>query len=591
VSGDFQDDIESGDIQPGTVLQVSGTLSAFNGLLQVNNENLTEYTVQGQGETPAPQEVSLSTLQAPGGEDYESELLQVGGLTFPSASGTFESGTTYTVESGSGTAFDFRVQGASETSIIGETIPSGTFAYQGVLGQFNGGSGNDEGYQLLPVQPSDLETQSAITLDGQLDESVYISLGGNSGDDEGGFGSVNDIDSLMYYPDEENDVLYIAASGILEAGNTNGYGFYINVSGSGAPSGKPAGNSLGLNRSTNYHFLTGQQGGTNDDFTADFEVDAATAVAPISETEAAAHLANYTGSSPTVTALDTTDQSGTPVGSGVEYALLNSEAPMTGVEWKIPFSALGTTADQNIQVSAFVVSSKAYFSNEIIPGDGTMISGDATDGAGNPGFNAQWDTFAGGPWHTGGDGLPVEMVSFVAERNDRGALLRWMTASETGNAGFAIQHAAPGDGFSQIGWVDGVGTTTEAQTYRFVAEDLSAGTHQFRLQQEDVDGTTSLSKTVTLNVRPEGPVAVQPVAPNPVTGTSTLRFTARESGDVSVALYDMLGRQVKQLHEGRVSGGQPQQVTLDASGLSSGVYFLRVKGDGFKRSRRIIIAR
>ena len=139
--------------------------------------------------------------------------------------------------------------------------------------------------------------------------------------------------------------------------------------------------------------------------------------------------------------------------------------------------------------------------------------------------------------------------------------------------------------------VDGAGTTTEAQTYDFTVETLSAGTHRFRLKQEDLDGSTSLSKVVEVEVRPEGPIAIQEVAPNPVRETGTLRFTVRESGDVSVALYDVLGREVKTLHRGRVSGGQAQQVPLDASALSSGLYFLRIEGNGFTRTERITVAR
>jgi len=449
------------------------------------------------------------------------------------------------------------------------------------------GSNTDTASVTLEVSSS-----GPITMDGQINESEYVPLGGNSRDAEAGFGDVNDIDSLVYFPDEANQMLYIAAAGILEASNTNGYGFFLNVSGSGAPTGTPTGETLGLNRSTDYHFLSGQEGGTNDDFTADFEVDYATAVAPINSSEAAAHLADYTGSSPTVAALDTTDQSGTPVGGGgVEYALLNSEDPLTGVEWKIPFNALGATADQNLQVSAFIVSNTGYFSNEIIPGDGTAIAGGVTDDAGNPGFNAQWNEYTGGSWHTNGDGLPVEMVSFAAKHNEGGAVLHWTTASETENAGFAVQHAVPGEGSEQISWVDGVGTTTEAQSYRFVTEDLSAGTHRFRLKQKDLDGSISRSEVVTIGIRPEGPIAVRNVAPNPVMGTSVLRFTAGKNNFLTVALYDVLGRKVRTLYRGRVSGGQSRRVTLDASGLSSGTYFLRLTGDGFTKNHRITVAR
>ena len=156
----FQNDVADGIIQPGTTLEVTGATSAFSGLLQINNDDLTDYTVQDQGTPPSPQSVTLPEL-AQNGEDYESELLRVGGLRFVSASGTFENGTTYTVQDGDGQTLEFRVQDNSETAIGGAPIPGGVFGFEGVLGQFNGrGAGGDEpdeGYQLIPVRESDLE--------------------------------------------------------------------------------------------------------------------------------------------------------------------------------------------------------------------------------------------------------------------------------------------------------------------------------------------------------------------------------------------------------------------------------------------------
>ena len=153
----FQDDIADGTIQRGTRLRITGVASAFAGLVQVNNEDLDSYTVVDSGAPPAPQAVTLADIEAPDGEDRESELIRVEGLSFPNASGSFEAGTTYTVEDSSGTAFDLRVQGGSESNVIGEPIPEGPFAFQGVLGQFDNFTGNDEGYQLIPIQPGDLE--------------------------------------------------------------------------------------------------------------------------------------------------------------------------------------------------------------------------------------------------------------------------------------------------------------------------------------------------------------------------------------------------------------------------------------------------
>jgi hypothetical protein len=152
----FRDDIANSNITQGTRLKVTGTLSEFAGLLQTDNKDLESYAVQEQGDLPSAQAVNLSDLQGSAGEDYESELLRVEGLFFPNrdtTDGTLDNGTTYQVENKNGTIFQYHVQDSSETAVIGASIPQGTFTYEGVLGQFTF-SGNDEGYQFIPVRTS-----------------------------------------------------------------------------------------------------------------------------------------------------------------------------------------------------------------------------------------------------------------------------------------------------------------------------------------------------------------------------------------------------------------------------------------------------
>ena len=153
----FRDDIANGNITQGTQLEVTGALSEFTGLLQIDNEGLSDYAIGEQGTVPAAQVVSLSDIQGPDGEDYESELIRVEAVSFadPGATGgTLDALTSYEIEDGDGTTFAYVVQESSETAVIGASIPPGTFTYEGVLGQFDGFSGNDEGYQLYPVRVS-----------------------------------------------------------------------------------------------------------------------------------------------------------------------------------------------------------------------------------------------------------------------------------------------------------------------------------------------------------------------------------------------------------------------------------------------------
>ncbi|NBB72941.1 MAG: DNA-binding protein, partial [Bacteroidetes bacterium] len=162
-SGSFHAAIGDGTIRPGTRLRVTGTLSSFNALLQINEDDLSSYDVQGTASVPTPQDVTLSDLAADG-EDYESELVRVTGLSVQGASGTFGADRTYQIVAGAtGTTFDFRVQSSDESALGGTTIPRGAFDYTGVVGQFDPQGGTTSGYQLIPIRPSDLSPSRSFS--------------------------------------------------------------------------------------------------------------------------------------------------------------------------------------------------------------------------------------------------------------------------------------------------------------------------------------------------------------------------------------------------------------------------------------------
>ncbi len=102
------------------------------------------------------QDVSLSELVSNGGT-YESELVRVTGLSFrdPEES-SFIKNKTYTVEDAA-TSLAYRVADNNQTDVIGESIPTGTFTYEGVLGE------SSDGFQLVPIRPA---TALPVTLTG-----------------------------------------------------------------------------------------------------------------------------------------------------------------------------------------------------------------------------------------------------------------------------------------------------------------------------------------------------------------------------------------------------------------------------------------
>ena len=154
-SGNYFDEVAGGTIQAGTSVTVTGTLSAFNGLLQINGSGLDSYTVGATGDAPAPVTVTLAELAA-NGEAYEGQLVTVAAVTFADA-GTFATSTNYDVSdaSSSDNAVSARVPGGNDTDVEDTAIPSVPTDVTGVVTEFGGD------YQILLIQASDLAASTA----------------------------------------------------------------------------------------------------------------------------------------------------------------------------------------------------------------------------------------------------------------------------------------------------------------------------------------------------------------------------------------------------------------------------------------------
>jgi hypothetical protein len=64
--------------------------------------------------------------------------------------------------------------------------------------------------------------------------------------------------------------------------------------------------------------------------------------------------------------------------------------------------------------------------------------------------------------------------------------------------------------------------------------------------------------------------------PNPFNPTTTIEFTLAENGNVSLKIYDVLGKEVATLLNDNLKAGVLHQVTFNASNLPSGIYVYRL---------------
>ena len=230
-----------------------------------------------------------------------------------------------------------------------------------------------------------------------------------------------------------------------------------------------------------------------------------------------------------------------------------------------------------------------------LPGTGSFTELDTSYDIGASEIVATTGSFSEFVFASDSSPLPVELTSFTATRSGESVALQWDTASETNNAGFEVQRAdanVPSENaWSVLAFVEGAGTADEPQSYRFTVDDVSVGTHRFRLRQVDTGGTESFSEPVEVDVTLDKAYQLSNAYPNPVRNAATLDLTVQQAQPVTATVYDLLGRKVETLHNGDLAANTPTELRLNADGLPSGTYFVRVEGDSFSATRRLTVVR
>lgn len=190
--------------------------------------------------------------------------------------------------------------------------------------------------------------------------------------------------------------------------------------------------------------------------------------------------------------------------------------------------------------------------------------------------------------------LPVDLVRFTARKiNGKDVLAEWATASEFNVSHFEIEMAKGNAAYQQnqfvkIGEVASNGNSTTEQQYSFTdIENNKSGIRYYRLKIIDNDGSFKYSAIRPVVFNEE--ISWQ-VSPNPSSGIFKLTFQAADNEPITVKVYDVTGKTVKQYQLN--SNGFVQQLIIDLSErqYAAGLYLLnasmRNKEETFKLIRQ-----
>ena len=114
----------------------------------------------------------------------------------------------------------------------------------------------------------------------------------------------------------------------------------------------------------------------------------------------------------------------------------------------------------------------------------------------------------------------------------------------------------------------------------------------------DANGETSeFNGTATLGVELPAVYALKEAYPNPFNPTTTIEYNVEIAGNVSIVVYDLMGREIKELvneFKSPLSNGGVYSFTWDGtnnsgSAVSSGMYIYRMISNDFSKTHRLTL--
>jgi photosystem II stability/assembly factor-like uncharacterized protein len=187
-------------------------------------------------------------------------------------------------------------------------------------------------------------------------------------------------------------------------------------------------------------------------------------------------------------------------------------------------------------------------------------------------------------------GIPVELTSFTASIVHDNIELKWNTSTEVNNKGFEILKKSEDNGYNQIAFVDGKGTTTEESRYIFTDHNVKPGKYYYKLIQIDYDGKRSDSKEIEVEYLNNFDFILHQNYPNPFNPITKIKFNIPAREYTTLKIYNMLGAKVAEIINKEKEPGS-YEIEFDAANLSSGVYMYTLTSGRFTMSKKLLIVK
>ncbi len=192
----------------------------------------------------------------------------------------------------------------------------------------------------------------------------------------------------------------------------------------------------------------------------------------------------------------------------------------------------------------------------------------------------------GGVIYTDNSSLPVELISFDAQKISKSVLVSWKTATEINNNYFTIERSIDGMNAEIIGVVKGAGNSNQVVEYRFEDQQPIEGVVYYRIKQTDFDGTSETFGWKAVNVVKEENASIS-VYPNPTKGNLNISVSMLESSNTTINVIDLSGRII---YSNNIESENSLFTHFDMpSDINAGIYFVEVINGNKRYVEKIVL--
>jgi hypothetical protein len=161
--------------------------------------------------------------------------------------------------------------------------------------------------------------------------------------------------------------------------------------------------------------------------------------------------------------------------------------------------------------------------------------------------------------------LPLQLLSFTAQRNYKTNLLKWSTSNEINTDRFEIERSNDSRNFIKIGSVRAISNGKTKNDYAFTDAQPSKALNYYRLKMIDKDGKFVYSAIKSINNATGFDVRLYP---NPVKDIITLEGL---KGTTNISIISLQGSVLAK------TTANSSTYTWNIKQLSAGTYYIRIE--------------